>query len=101
MMDVPLTPLDIAADHPAFEGHFPGQPIVPAVVLLAEALAAIEAATSEPVRTWTLASAKFLVPVLPGTQLALAHEPTAAGRRFEIRAGNQLVASGVLAKPSP
>ena len=98
-MDMPLTPLHVAADHPAFAGHFPGQPIVPAVVLLAEALAAIEAATGDPVRTWTLASAKFLVPVLPGTPIALAHEPSATGCRFEIRAGSQVIASGVLAAP--
>ena len=97
-MEAPFTPLVVAADHPAFEGHFPGRPIVPAVVLLAEALAAIEEATAEPARGWTIASAKFLVPVLPGMALALAHEPTAAGHRFEIRSGAQLVASGVLAK---
>lgn len=95
------TALRIAADHPAFEGHFPGRPIVPAVVLLAEALAAIEEATAEPARTWRLASAKFLVPVEPGMPLTLAHQPTAAGRRFEIRSGAQLVASGVLARPPP
>ena len=91
-------PLHIPANHPAFEGHFPGRPIVPAVVLLAEALAAIEAATAEPARAWTLASAKFLTPVVPGMVLTLAHEPTATGRRFEIRSGVQVVASGVLAR---
>jgi 3-hydroxyacyl-[acyl-carrier-protein] dehydratase len=31
----------IAADHPALPGHFPGNPIVPGVVLLDEALALI------------------------------------------------------------
>ncbi len=92
--------LRFAPDHPAFAGHFPGRPIVPAVVLLAEALAAIEAATAEPVRHWNLASAKFLLPVEPGMPLTLAHEATSTGWRFEIRTGAQLVASGVLAKPS-
>ena len=92
--------LEIRADHPAFAGHFPGRPIVPAVVLLAEALAAIEAATAEPVRSWSLASAKFLVPAEPGMALTLAHEATATGRRFEIRSGARLIASGVLAKTS-
>ena len=90
--------LRIPADHPAFAGHFPGRPIVPAVVLLAEALAAIEASTAEPARDWTVASAKFLVPVTPGMALSLTHEPTAAGRRFEIRAGSRLVASGALVR---
>ena len=93
-------PLRIPADHPAFAGHFPGRPIVPAVVLLAEALAAIEAETAQPLRSWTLANAKFLVPVTPGMALTLTHEATAAGRRFEIRSEGQLVASGTLAKAS-
>ena len=100
-MQARFTPLLIAADHPAFEGHFPGRPIVPAVVLLAEALAAIEAATGIAGSGWNLSSAKFLVPVLPGMPLVFAHEATAAGRRFEIRSGTQLVASGVLARSSP
>ena len=100
-MEARFTPLHIAADHPAFEGHFPGRPIVPAVLLLAEALAAIEEATAEPASGWTVASAKFLVPVTPGMPLAFAHESTAGGRRFEIRSGEQVVASGVLARTPP
>jgi 3-hydroxymyristoyl/3-hydroxydecanoyl-(acyl carrier protein) dehydratase len=88
--------MHIAPDHPAFAGHFPGRPIVPAVVLLAEALAAIEKATSEPVFDRILANAKFLVPVPPGMPLALSHEETATGRRFEIHSGERLVASGLL-----
>jgi 3-hydroxyacyl-[acyl-carrier-protein] dehydratase len=35
----------IAADHPALPGHFPGNPIVPGVVLLDEALALIRCHT--------------------------------------------------------
>lgn len=88
----------IAADHPAFDGHFPGRPIVPAVVLLAEALAAIEAATSRPAHAWTVSSAKFLRPVGPGVPLAISHEEAAGGAcRFEIRCGETLVAAGMLA----
>jgi 3-hydroxymyristoyl/3-hydroxydecanoyl-(acyl carrier protein) dehydratase len=40
------TPLAVTSDHPAFEGHFPGKPILPGVAILAEVLAAVEAATA-------------------------------------------------------
>ena len=90
--------LRIPADHPAFAGHFPGRPIVPAVVLLAEALAAIDPPRTQPL---TLSSAKFLVPVGPDTPLTLSHRETEAGWRFEIHAGPELVASGAVARAAP
>lgn len=88
--------LRIPADHPAFAGHFPGRPIVPAVVLLAEALAAIEGESPAGSKPPTLSSAKFLVPVGPGAPLALSRLRTPTGWRFEIHSGTELVASGVL-----
>lgn len=89
---------DVPCDHPSFDGHFPGRPILPGVVLLAEALAALEAATSTRTQDWSVESAKFASPVAPGTRLAMVHREEAAGRvRFEIRAGERLVASGVFA----
>lgn len=35
----------VAADHPALQGHFPGNPIVPGVVLLDAVIANVELAT--------------------------------------------------------
>jgi 3-hydroxymyristoyl/3-hydroxydecanoyl-(acyl carrier protein) dehydratase len=96
------TPLAIASDHPAFEGHFPGKPILPGVAILAEVLAAIEAATARGPQEWEVANAKFLVPVEPGTALTLIHEPTGTGGvRFEVRSPAALVASGLLARRKP
>ena len=91
----------IAQDHPAFAGHFPGQPVVPAVVLLAEALAAIEAATGRAPHEWRLSGAKFLQAVGPGARLTLMHEEARGGRRFESCSGDALVASGTLAAKGP
>lgn len=95
-------PLDIPADHPAYAGHFPGHPILPGVVLLAEVMAAIEGATTRGPERWEIASAKFLAAVEPGAALQLEHEPTRTGGvRFEVRDGNGIVASGVLAPREP
>ena len=81
------------ADHPAFAGHFPGAPIVPGVLLLDAAVAALEQQTGQ--RVAQIASAKFLRPVAPGQILSLAWDaPTAT--RFEIKSGPHLAASGSL-----
>ena len=90
--------LAIANDHPAYQGHFPGHPLLPGVVLLAEALAAIEQGMPPPASGWTVESAKFLIPVEPGTPLTLSHEAGASGAvRFEIHSPAGVVASGVIA----
>ncbi len=91
----------LPADHPSFAGHFPGQPLLPGVVLLAEVLeAALADATlaqrlgPQPV----LASAKFLAPVSPqgGTpiELSITFELLARGAKFEIMRGGVAVARG-------
>jgi 3-hydroxyacyl-[acyl-carrier-protein] dehydratase len=87
--------LHVAADHPAYTGHFPGHPILPGVVLVAEALAAIARSSGRPVEAWTLANVKFLQPVTPGTALACVQSPgEGESVRFEVRAGERVVASG-------
>jgi 3-hydroxymyristoyl/3-hydroxydecanoyl-(acyl carrier protein) dehydratase len=94
-----MSAYDVPRDHPAFEGHFPGEPVLPGVVLLAEALARIEADTGIGAGGWTLESAKFHRALGPGARVEIAHEAHGAdGRRFEVRAAGHLVASGVLAR---
>ena len=89
--------LRFGADHPAFPGHFPGQPLVPGVLLLA---AVLEAALAEPALAAAigaaprLAVAKFLAPVRPETVLELQFELTATALRFELRAVDRAVAGG-------
>ena len=85
-------PICIDAHHPVFDGHFPGRPIVPGVMLLDHAQQAIEADTGLILRG--LAAVKFLSAAVPGDALTLDHESTDGGVRFTIRCGERVVASG-------
>ncbi|WP_427915079.1 3-hydroxyacyl-ACP dehydratase FabZ family protein [Ramlibacter sp. MMS24-I3-19] len=89
---MPQVALHIAADHPAFPGHFPGRPLAPGVLLLQHAQRAIEAELSATVRG--LAAVKFLSPVLPGQPLDVEFNAGPAGVRFEIRSDTRQVATG-------
>jgi 3-hydroxyacyl-[acyl-carrier-protein] dehydratase len=89
--------MNVAPDHPAFAGHFPGRPVLPGVVVLMEVLAAIEAQTGQPPEQWTIASAKFIAAIEPGESLDISHAKTPSGAiRFEVRSARRLVASGQL-----
>ncbi|HEU4780494.1 MAG TPA: hypothetical protein VFS58_11485 [Steroidobacteraceae bacterium] len=59
----------VSANHPSLAGHFPGQPVVPAVVLLDAVLAAIR--SSEDLVLRSIPAAKFLQPVLPDERIEL------------------------------
>lgn len=89
--------VEIGADHPAFDGHFPGQPLLPGVALLAEVLeaahadAALAACIGPAPR---LGVAKFLAPVRPGATLAIDFRLGATALAWTVREGEQVAASG-------
>ena len=93
-----MLPLTIPAEHPAYAGHFPGQPILPGVVLLDAALYALAKVWGNPAASGQIKSAKFLSPVLPGEALILHYIASAEGEfRFELRSTARVVASGAVA----
>jgi 3-hydroxyacyl-[acyl-carrier-protein] dehydratase len=87
----------IAHDHPAFVGHFPGDPLLPGVALLAEVLEAVLDVPALATLIGTsprVGAVKFLAPVRPGAVLTVLLETGPRGLRFEVREGERLAASG-------
>lgn len=84
----------IAASHPALPGHFPGQPIVPGVVLLERVAATARRAFAAEVAG--LPQVKFPHPLRPGEDAELRLERSGKGAKFSIRRGQELIASGIL-----
>lgn len=91
-----ILPLDIAGNHPAYAGHFPGMPITPGVVLLDEAIHAIAIQENLSLTQCRIGNAKFLKPVLPGTPMQLQYEIHTNGNiSFQIKDHEQeAVATG-------
>ncbi|MDZ3824037.1 MAG: hypothetical protein U0S76_10575 [Pseudoxanthomonas sp.] len=82
-------PFRVEHGAPCLDGHFPGRPVVPGVVLLDAALAAL--ATAGPLR---IEQAKFLRPCLPGMDLELVLAPRPdGGTDLRVEHAGQLMAS--------
>lgn len=86
----------VPADHPCLSGHFPGSPIVPAVVLL-ERIARVLAASTVCTRLCGVREAKFLRPVRPDQRFTIGLEPPSGGCvTLEVRDDDGLLASARL-----
>jgi 3-hydroxymyristoyl/3-hydroxydecanoyl-(acyl carrier protein) dehydratase len=92
-----VTALPIAADHPAYAGHFPGTPVLPGVVLLDATIDALEKAGKGSAGYWEVSNAKFQSAVRPGEALTLHHETLPNGSvRFVIRTSDRAIANGLI-----
>jgi 3-hydroxymyristoyl/3-hydroxydecanoyl-(acyl carrier protein) dehydratase len=84
----------VPATHPCLPGHFPGEPVVPGVVLLEQVLHALGLPGGQPRE---LAWVKFQRPLLPGQEAVVLARASGSQWRFEVRHGEALLASGVVA----
>lgn len=91
--------LHIAANHPTGAGHFPGNPIIPGALLLAEVLARIEQAEQLPFVPGKIKTAKFLHPVRPGDSVEIEYTRTPQGTvEFQCSvAGTRVLTGGAVA----
>ena len=84
----------VAAAHPACDGHFPGDPIVPGAVVL-DLVIAVIARDSDPDQGCEIRSAKFVHPVRPGDEVSVEYERRPTGEiRFRASVGNAPVVTG-------
>jgi len=85
----------ISRQHPSLAGHFPGNPLVPGVVLLDKLLAG--AKVNYPGQYFQgFKQVKFLKPVYPGEQIQVHMDPARTGMSFRAHRGDELVFSGEL-----
>lgn len=86
--------LRIDAAHPALAGHFPGNPVVPGVVLLQRVAAAWKAWRGARLGKF---DAKFMRPLLPDEDAVIELREDATGVRFSVtRADGTTLARGTL-----
>ncbi|RZL08313.1 MAG: CoA ligase [Rubrivivax sp.] len=89
----------VGRDHPAFPGHFPGQPVLPGVSLLALVMRTLDGEPGLRARLGAVPqinNVKFISPVLPDTELQVQLEPQGSGVGFVVLRGDATVAKGLL-----
>ena len=87
--------LVLGAEHPYLQGHFPGDPVLPAIGQLRLVEQALSAALGGERRLRAVRRARFQQPVRPGQRIALSIEPGEAGRvDWTIRADGKLASRG-------
>ena len=87
----------IPADHPSLPGHFPGQPIVPGVVILDEVSAALRNWRAD-CQVTVIRLVKFLVPLKPEQPFTISLSSGTAADEidFSCRAEDRLIMQGRL-----
>jgi 3-hydroxyacyl-[acyl-carrier-protein] dehydratase len=85
----------IPGSHPSLAGHFPGQPIVPGVLVLDQAVALVLRDYPSK-RLAELTNAKFLAPVLPGDEVTVSCSEAAGGLVIICEVAGRTVLRGLL-----
>ena len=93
----------ISSDHPSLPGHFPGNPIVPGVVLLDEVIKAAETTYGDSGHVTAVPMAKFLQSLAPRQVCRIDFSRREGGQiQFVCYVQEKTIATGLLyCKPRP
>jgi uncharacterized membrane protein len=86
--------LHVPLQHAAFAGHFPGRPVLPAVVLLEWVIEAAENLYGGPLAIVEMPRAKFVSPLVPGDRATIRLRREREFLHFEVHRGANRVAMG-------
>ncbi len=93
----PPVDLGIDADHPAYAGHFPGDPVLPGAVLLDAVLLRLAEDGRIDAGDCEILWFKLTAPVRPRERIALESDLDASGTlRVRITCGPRIVATGAV-----
>ncbi|WP_434212502.1 hypothetical protein [[Pseudomonas] boreopolis] len=84
----------VPSDHPCLPGHFPGNPVVPGVVILDEVVALVADRLGHAPAALQLAQVKFVQPLLPEQEATIELQGEAPQWRFAVRHCERVLASG-------
>jgi 3-hydroxyacyl-[acyl-carrier-protein] dehydratase len=88
--------LEVAVGHAAFDGHFPGRPVLPAVAQLQIVVALCRRLLGQAVRVEEVCRVKFVRPVEPGARLSFLLAVDGQHLRWSLRRDDEPVSTGVL-----
>lgn len=84
----------VPRDHPAIPGHFPGNSVVPAVLILHELVLATRRWLGHDLSIRRLEHAKFITPLRPGEEALIELARSGDSVKFSVRRGQVVIAKG-------
>jgi 3-hydroxyacyl-[acyl-carrier-protein] dehydratase len=84
----------VPAQHPALAGHFPGNPVVPGVLILDAVISAAQAWLGPDLAIERLSYAKFLAPLKPDEAAQIELVLRAPRLEFLVNCGSTAIAKG-------
>jgi 3-hydroxyacyl-[acyl-carrier-protein] dehydratase len=86
----------VAADHPSLPGHFPGDPIVPGVLVLDQVIHAAESWLARAIQVRSLTQVKFVQPLRPEESARINLMLEGATLKFTVQKDSTMIAQGVM-----